>query len=63
MQLLARHPGRTTSRFALGAVAYWGLNAALLAEEVRWHLLYRLTIWDVSAIRSLLPLHGKTGHF
>lgn len=53
MQLLAPARNRLFSRFAYGAVAYWILNGALLLIEARWHLLYRLTLWDAGQLQTL----------
>jgi hypothetical protein len=63
MQLLARARNRLPASLSYGFVAYWTLNALLIAEEARWHLLYRLTIWDVAALRTLgLMLANGHGH-
>jgi len=61
MQLIARPLNRFTSRLAYGAVAYWGLNVALVAAEARWHLLYRLTVWDIVQLKSLASIFGPHG--
>jgi hypothetical protein len=45
-----------------GLVVYWALNAGLIVAEARWHVLYRLTIWDLSALKSLAPVLGKLFH-
>ncbi len=39
----------------LGMVVYWTLNAGLLLAEARWHILTRLTLWDISQIHSMIP--------
>ncbi len=56
MQLLAPARHRLFSRFAYGAAAYWALNALLLLAEARWHVLYRLTMWDLAQLRTLLAV-------
>jgi hypothetical protein len=56
MDTLARRPTRIASRFLFGTVAYWTLNVALVAEEIRWHLLYRLTLWDISQLKAIGPV-------
>jgi hypothetical protein len=33
---------------------YWILNIALVVAEARWHLMYKLTIWDIVQLKSLL---------
>lgn len=53
MQMLAPARRRFVSRFTHGFIIYWALNGLLLLEEARWHLLYRLTIWDIAQIRTL----------
>ncbi len=50
--------GRLTS----GGVVYLALNFLLAGVEARWHVLYRLTVLDASAIRTLIPLIGKVIH-
>lgn len=42
-------------RFIYGAVVYWALNIALLFAEMQWHVLSRLTVWDIETLRSLFP--------
>jgi hypothetical protein len=61
MELLVQR-ARAGSRFAYGAVGYWGLNAVLAAAELRWHLLYRITLWDMAQIRTLAPVLTKLVH-
>ena len=56
MDMLARRPNRVASRFLFGTVAYWGLNVVLAVEEIKWHLIYRLTLWDISQFKALGPL-------
>lgn len=62
MQLPARARNRLTARLTYGVTAYWTLNALLIAEEARWHLLCRLTIWDLATLRALglilIHVHG-----
>jgi hypothetical protein len=53
MDMLARPANRIVSRFFYGTAAYWTLNAALALAEVRWHLLYRLTLWDISQFKVI----------
>jgi hypothetical protein len=62
MELLARPTNRIASRFAYGAAVYWGLNVILLAAEARWHVLLRLTLWDVAEIKTLAPLLARLLH-
>lgn len=53
---------RIASRFAYGAAIYWALNIALLAAELRWHILSRLTVWDIEQFKSLAPIFEKLTH-
>ena len=53
---------RIASRFAIGAAIYWTLNVVLVAAEIRWHILYRLTLWDVEQFKSLGPIFAKLTH-
>ena len=62
MHMLARGPSRLASRFVYGTAAYWALNVVLVATEIRWHLLYRLTAWDISQFKSLGPLIYQLVH-
>jgi hypothetical protein len=62
MQRLTRIAQRLFSGLAHGSVAYLGLNAILLVEEARFHLLYRLTVWDIGAMRLLAIALGQKIH-
>jgi hypothetical protein len=64
MDTLARRPTRIASRFLYGTVAYWTLNVLLVAEEIKWHLIYRLTLWDISQFKMLGPVivHAVRAH-
>lgn len=53
---------RSGDPFRQGTLAYLVVNLGLVAAELQWHLLYRLTLWDVSQFRSLAPLVGKLIH-
>ena len=46
----------------LGLAFYWTLNACLVVAEARWHLLYKLTVWDLSQIKPMLPVLAKLIH-
>jgi hypothetical protein len=39
-----------------GAIIYWGLNVALVIAEMRWHLLARLTSWDIEQFVTLAKM-------
>jgi hypothetical protein len=56
MALLARWLKRIAPRLLYGSAAYWGANVALVAIEVRWHPLYRLTLWDIAQLKPYAPL-------
>ena len=49
-------------RFAYGAAAYWALYVILVAVELRWHILYRLTLWDVEQLKTLAPTFAQLMH-
>lgn len=53
---------RPRARYVYGAVAYWTLNAALLLGEARWHVLSRLTVWDIVTLRTVAPELAKLVH-
>lgn len=62
MDMLARRPNRVASRFLYGSAAYWCLNVVLAVEEIKWHLIYRLTLWDISQLRAIGPLLLRAVH-
>jgi len=47
---------RLAPRVAFGAAFYWAANAALLAGEVRWHMLSRLIAFDLRAAEVIPSL-------
>lgn len=49
-------------RWGIGGVAYLAVNFLLVGVEARWHVLYRLTMWDADALKTLLLLLAKTVH-
>lgn len=49
-------------RLGIGGVAYLALNFLMVGVEARWHVLYRLTIWDAAAVKTLVPLLAKIVH-
>lgn len=42
--------------------AYWALNLALVGAEARWHVLTRLTMYDINQFKTLAPLIIKLLH-
>ena len=62
MLRLAQTSNRLRERTLYGAVAYWGLNVVLLLVESRWHVLYHLTLWDISMIRSIVMSSAQHVH-
>lgn len=62
MQRLTRFLKRVLSGLAHGSLAYLGINAILLVEEARFHLLFRLTVWDISELRLFGILLGHQLH-
>jgi hypothetical protein len=55
MERLARIATRLGPRCAFGVAAYWAVNAALLLAELRWHVLTKLTLFDIQQIKALGP--------
>ncbi len=49
-------------RLGIGGIVYLALNFLMVGVEARWHVLYRLTMLDASAIKALLPLLAKIIH-
>lgn len=49
-------------RFLYGAAVYWALNIALLFAEMQWHVLSRLTVWDIETLKSLVPVTSGLLH-
>ena len=62
MERLARIATRLGPRCAFGVTGYWVANAALLVAEARWHLLSRLTLFDIEQIKMLAPELSKLVH-
>lgn len=62
MQRLTRFLKRVLSGLAHMSLAYLLLNAILLVEEARFHLLFRLTVWDISELRLFGLLLGHQLH-
>lgn len=62
MERLTRASTQFLSRLAKGTAGYMGVNVVLLASEARWHLLTKLTVWDISEMKTFVYLLGKTIH-
>ena len=62
MQQLVRPTKRLGKRFAWSAGIYLALNFLLLAAEMRWHILARLTVWDISELKTLSVMLAQTMH-
>ncbi|MFY9709912.1 MAG: hypothetical protein WBD57_10670 [Candidatus Cybelea sp.] len=60
MEWLTRASNHFLSRLGQGAIGYVGVNLLLLAAEARWHLIYRLMLWDISEMKTLGFLVGQT---
>lgn len=60
MERLTRASNQFLSRLGQGAIGYVGVNLFLLAAEAKWHLIYRLMLWDISEMRTLGFLVGQT---
>jgi len=52
----------TPKRWVYGAAVYWALNIALLFAEMQWHVLSRLTVWDIEELKSLVPMIQQLVH-
>jgi hypothetical protein len=63
MEHLVRPTKRIGTRFAWGAWIYLALNFALLVAEARWHVLARLTLWDVAELKTLTVMLGQLAHY
>lgn len=59
-------PGLPSIRPGLRSVyyvaGYWILNLVLVVAEARWHIIYKLTVWDIVQLRSLGPLFAQLAH-
>ncbi|MGA2761069.1 MAG: hypothetical protein ABSF08_12215 [Candidatus Cybelea sp.] len=62
MQRLTQATTHLGNNLAHGAASYFGLNVVLLIAEARWHLVWRLMLWDVSEMKTFGFLLGKTLH-
>jgi hypothetical protein len=62
MERLTRSFNQLASRLTKIGTGYLGVNIVLLAAEARWHLIYHLTLWDVSEMKTFGFLLGKTLH-
>ena len=62
MVRLARIATRLGPRFAFGAAAYWAVNLALLVAELRWHVLTKLTLFDIEQLKGLGPTLSQLLH-
>jgi hypothetical protein len=62
MVSLLRVAKRSGARAFYYVAAYWMLNIALVVAEARWHLIYKLTLWDIAELRSLGPLFSHLAH-
>jgi hypothetical protein len=62
VQRVAGATKRVNSPYTYGAIAYLALNFGLLAAEARWHILARLTAWDIIEIRTLVSMLVKLAH-
>jgi hypothetical protein len=54
MERLEQAPKRSTLWPAYAVAAYWAINLALFLAELRWHILSRLTAFDISLVRVLI---------
>ena len=60
MERLTRASNQFLARLGQGAIGYVGVNLLLLAAEAKWHLIYRLMLWDISEMKTLGFLVGQT---
>ncbi len=62
MERLVRPTKHMGQRFRLGALVYLALNFALLVAEAQWHVLARLTVWDISELKTLTVMLAQAAH-
>ena len=62
MERLARIATRLGPRCAFGMGVYWVANVALLLAGARWHVLSRLTLFDIEQVKLLAPELAKLVH-
>lgn len=60
--MLLRLANRTGPRAIYYVAAYWALNIVLVVAEARWHLIYRLMLWDIAQLSSFAPFLSKLAH-
>jgi hypothetical protein len=62
MERVTRAFSHIAARVVKVSGGYLAINAVMLLAEVRWHLISRLTIWDVSEMHRFLVLLGQQLH-
>lgn len=62
MERLARVAKRLLRYLGHGTIGYLAMNLVLMAAEARWHFLYRLTVWDMSEMKTVAILLSRTAH-
>ncbi|HEX4015066.1 MAG TPA: hypothetical protein VHX17_14415 [Candidatus Cybelea sp.] len=62
MERLTRKYKRFLAYLGQGTVGYLAVNLVLMAAEAKWHLLYRLTVWDMSEMKLVAILLAQTAH-
>lgn len=60
MERLARRYKRFLACVGQGTVGYVAMNLLLMGAEAKWHLLYRLTVWDMSEMKLVAILLAQT---
>ena len=60
MERATRAFSHIASRVARLGAGYLGVNVLLLAAEAKWHVVSRLTIWDVREMKTLAYLVSET---
>lgn len=48
-----------TNMLRLAGIAYLTLNFLLVGAEARWHILYRLTMWDAAELKTFVSLISR----
>jgi hypothetical protein len=61
MVRLWRPANRPGFRPVYYVAAYWVLNIGLVVAEAKWHLIFRLMIWDLTQLRAL-GFFGQLAH-
>jgi hypothetical protein len=62
MVRLTRRYKRFLAYLGQGTLGYLAVNLVLMGAEAKWHLLYRLTVWDMSEMKLVAILISQSTH-